>query len=121
MLNHSFTILPSAARTASVSKEIPNNGWRGLLIVVDVTALSATPAVTPQLEVKNEAGQWQAIWTAAAAITATGDYEYLLYPGASGGNFTQVAGIPVPLESRLVFTHGDADSITYSVRGHWLI
>lgn len=119
--NHSFTVLASAARTATVSKEIPNNGWRGLILCVNATAETATASVTPSLQAKNEAGEWQTIWTAAAAIEAVGTFTYLLYPGASGGNFTEVDGIPLPLELRLVMTHADADALTYSIRGHWLI
>jgi len=120
--NSSFEILTSAARTADVTSEQRNHSWRGIILIVDVTALSLTPIVTPNIRTKDEAGNFDnVLWTAAATITATGQFRYILYPGASGGNATEVDGIPLPLEWQLFMDHSDADSITYSVRGHYIV
>lgn len=98
----------------------PANKIRGIIINVDVTAETDTAEVTPSLEVMDGNGDWVAIWTAAAAISATGNVSYCLYPAALNGNFTEVDGIPLPNDFRLTFTHVDTDSITYSVVIHWL-
>lgn len=121
-VNKSETIFPSAARTAAPTSVVVDNiDWRGVILCLDVTAAAATPSITPQITARNEAGEWQAIWTAASAVTGTGDYEYCIYPGASGGNFTEVDGVPLPREIRIEVAHADADSITYSLRAHWII
>lgn len=110
------TILESVERTATpAAQRFTNLGYRGCIITVHCTAVTATPLITPEMRVPNAAGVMtaHAVWTAAAAIAGTGAYEYLLYPGAAGGNFTEVDGIPLPADFDLVFTHADADAATY--------
>jgi hypothetical protein len=120
-LHRKETLFAVAARTATVQKELRPLGARGLLLVIDVDTIAATPSVTPKLVLKDNADAFNIpFWTAAAAITATGQFTYLLYPGASGGNVTEVDGVPIPEEVLLEMTHGDADSITYGVYAHWL-
>ena len=62
-------------------------------------------------------GTYEEIWTAAAAITATGQYVYLLGLGGSGsaGDYDEAVNLRIPRTWRLVMTHADGDSITYSV------
>ena len=93
---------------------------RGCIMIVESTAETDTAIVTPSLEVPDGNGGWEAIWTAAATITSVTSTSYLWYPGASGGNLTEVDGIPMPVTGRFTFTHTDADSITYSVTIQWL-
>lgn len=121
--NGTLVIFAGVARTATVtSDEINNRGARGLLVVVNSTAITATPIVTPSLQAYDTASStWVTVWTAAATITTATTTTYMIYPGASGGNFTEVDGVPIPARFRLVFTHTDADSITYSVGAHLLI
>jgi hypothetical protein len=120
--NRSVTLLASAARTADTTAEFRNHDARGIILVVDVTAKGTAPSVTPNIMTKDEADNFDNIlWTASAAITATGQYRYIIYPGASGGSATQVAGIPLPLEWQLFMDHTNTDSITYSVRGHLIV
>jgi hypothetical protein len=116
-------LLASAARTAAIqSEEVKNAGeYRGILLIIDATALAATPGVTPNIQAYDPvSAAWYTVWTAAAAISATGDYTYLLYPGASGGNMTEVDAIPIPIWWRLSMTVADADSLTYSATAHML-
>tara|TARA_R110000751_G_scaffold77347_8_gene156025 strand:+ start:1282 stop:1587 length:306 start_codon:yes stop_codon:yes gene_type:complete len=99
-----------------------NCAYRGFIILMDATAETDTASVTPSLQVQDGNGDWNDFWTAAAAITAVGNYSYLIYPGATAtGNFTEVDGIPVPMRgSRLTFTHTDADPLTYSIVAYFL-
>ena len=116
--NVEATLLASAARTATtnVADQTNYNGKR-LLLVVDVTSITDTPSVTPSLQIKDSiSGDYITVWTAAAALTATGEVTYYFADGASGGSFTEIEPFGLPSRTwRVVMTHADADSITYSV------
>lgn len=122
--NHSFTLLASAARTASLTTTppSPNQDGKGVILTYDVTVVSGTsPTLQPNVRIKYEDAAFAVLWTAAANITATGKYNYVLYPGASGGNATEVDGIPLPLEWDLRdVIGGTSPSFTYSVRAHYI-
>lgn len=118
-LNRAFTILPSASSASDRSRELANAEARGLLAVVDVTAFSGLSLIVC-MDVKNEAGQWQEVYRDATEIFGTGDYEFLFYPGASGGNVHEAIPIPLPLECRFRVEHFGSTA-TYSVRGQWLV
>lgn len=122
------TLLSSAARTATPTPAAFTNEYhKGVLLIVDVTAGAATPSVTPEIEVQDPVtSSWLNWWVAAAAITSTSaaQYKYLLYPGANEtepATITEAVNIPLPRTLRLGMTHGDADSLTYSVAGIMLI
>lgn len=121
--NGDKTLLPALARTteATTAQQL-NYDARGILLLVDVTAVSgAGPSITPHIEAYDAAADdWFTIWTAAAAVTTVSENSYLLYPGASGGNMTEVDGIPLPFRWRLRMAVGSADSVTYSVGAHFL-
>lgn len=122
-MNGTLVVLASAARTATTNSEVFTNfGARGILLIVDATVEVDTAEVTPSLQAYDPlSGKYATIWTAAAAISAVGTATYLLYPGASDGNMTEVDGIPLPAQFRVVMTAADADSLTYSVGAHLLI
>ena len=113
--------LASTPRTATPSTaDRTNYNFRGLSILVDVTALADTPSVQITLEIKDTIGNYITIWTAAAAITnvtGTGQYAYLIYPTAENteGWTETVATVLGSRTYRVLLTHADADSITYSV------
>jgi len=110
-LNESHQLYASEARTASVtSSDKRNLGHRGIRVVIDVTAVSATPSVTPKIEGKTATGIYYTLFE-GAAITGTGKTEILVFPGYT----VTEANKFLPLVWRLVLTHADADSITYSV------
>lgn len=115
------TIYPLTATTATHSVPFTNAAnYRGIIMVVESTAETDTAEVTPSIEAPDGNGGWEAIWTAAAAISSVATTDYLIYPGASGGNYVEVDGIPMPRSGRFTFTHADADSLTYSVVVQWL-
>jgi hypothetical protein len=112
-------LLASAARTATPTVDMqytPN--IKRLLVFIDVTAVTATPSVTPAIVVDKPLPSATAADTAAvltgAAITATGNTILQVGPGLY--NVTNlVAGAIVPAKWSVTLTHGDSDSITYSV------
>lgn len=126
MPTRAAVLLASAARTTTVTSEQISSGGAGhLTLCIDVTALAATPAVTPAVQVQEiSGGAWKAIWTAAAAITdvtGTGTYLYAIGVGLLAsvpGGYTDVENVVLPPVFRIVLTHGDADSITYSASYH---
>ena len=121
--NSSFQLLASVLRSVNTTQlpQTPNHSWRGMMIVVDVTVRGGTHTITPGIRVKDENGDFNGVlWDAAAAIAATGEFVYVLYPGASGGNATEVDGVPVPLEWQYSDTHGGTADMTYSIRIHYI-
>jgi len=115
--NTEVTALASAARTATVnSADLTNYNARGVLVTLNVSAVTATPALTLSIEAKMGA-VYEALLTATTAVTATGIHSYLVYPGvgAASGDVVQVAGFPLPRTWRVTVTHGDTDSATYTV------
>lgn len=114
------TALASAARTTSTqSADLTNYNGRGVRVWLDVTAITATPSITLAIEGKDPAsGKYKTMLT-GAAVTTVSTNEYVVYPGV-----TETANVdastPLPRTWRVNVTHGDADSITYSV-GYCLI
>lgn len=118
-----ITVLASAARTATVTTGIQSKAMnvthRGVLIVIDVTAASATPSVVFTLQSNNSDGL---TWTddlASAAITGTGTTLLLAHPDAPDrANVSENTALGQ--KWRVKATHADADSITYSVKAYLL-
>lgn len=113
--NFDATVLASAARTATVaSADQTNYNGRGLHLVIDVTAITATPSVTFTIQGKDElSGEYYTI-LASAAITGTGTTVLRVFPGATAAGNT-VANDILPRIWRVNAVHADSDSITYSV------
>lgn len=109
------TLFASAARTATVNgDDITNLGWRGAHIVIDVTAIDATPSVVFTVQGKDRvSGKYYTI-LASAAITGTGTTVLRIYPDLTAAANTVVNDV-LPECFRVIATHADADSITYSV------
>jgi hypothetical protein len=116
--NHELTLLASAARTAQTGSDWQyNRNHLGMVLFVEVTAIVDTPIITPAIDVRDPISLTQfEIWSATTGINSTGNYRYLLFPGAAGtGSYTEVEQICVPRQWKLRMAHADADSITYSV------
>lgn len=115
-----ITILASAARTATPTAVAQGTaGYRGVHVVIDVTAVTATPSVVPTIDGYDDlSGKWYNLLT-GAAITATGTTVLKIYPGI-GTVANAAASDILPATWRVVMTHGDADSITYSVAANLL-
>jgi len=109
------TLLPSAARTASVTGDDQINlGHRGLHLVIDVTAAADTPSVVFTIQGKDRAsGKYYTI-LASAAITATGTTVLRVYPDLTAAANLVVNDV-LPECWRVIATAADADSLTYSV------
>lgn len=111
-------ILASAARTATLNSadQINYNG-RGVIITLDVTAVSATPSITLRIQHKdNESSAYENLLI-GAAVTAIGVHTYIVYPAvaAAAEDIVETIGFPLGRQWRVRVEHGDADSITYSV------
>lgn len=115
MSNLSGVALPSAARTTTTSSaDFVNLDSRGIVVVLDVTAITATPLLTLTIQGKDVAsGKYYTLLTGAVVGTVSTN-TYVLFPGVTETANVDVAG-PLPHTFRITVTHGDADSATYSV------
>jgi len=123
VIKRSLELLPSAARIASPSDiavqspiaNISEGTLKNLHIIIDVTAIAATPSVQPTLVATDPvSGKTYDLLASIAAITATGTTVLKL-----GKDIVAAAGLAaqdfIPENVTLKLTHADADSITYSV------
>lgn len=114
------TLLPSAARTATVTgADQVNLGHRGVHIVINTTAYTAAASVTVKIQGKSASGIYYDI-LAAAAISATGTLTLLVYPGATASANVSISDA-LPAVWRIVSTAADSKSVTYSVDADLLI
>ncbi len=113
--NTEVTILASAARTSSpANADITNHNGEAVDIIIDVTAISATPSVVFTVKGKDAlSGQYYTILT-SAAITGIGTTVLSIGRGLTAAANT-VANAILPRTFQVVPIHADADSITYSV------
>jgi len=86
-----------------------------LHLIIDVTSITLTPSVLFAIEALDPvSGKFYSLLATPAAITATGTTVLRL-----GQNIESVANLSqqdfIPETIRVTATHGDADSITYSV------
>lgn len=107
---------PSAARTATPTV-IPTFTGRGTGVKVRIksTAASATPSVVFTIEGWDPAvGEWFTLLASAAVVNGSTTIVMTLFPGA-----TVTANVSandfLPEKWRVVPTHADSDSITYTV------
>lgn len=100
------TVYASAARTATPATATFNVGYdTALRLVVDVTAIVTTPQITVTVDTFDVlSGKWVNVLT-MAAITTVSTNPSALVQGLSG-------------TVRVISTHLDADSITYSISAH---
>ncbi len=110
-------LLASVARTADVTTVAQRNEfYSGILVVVDVTAVAATPSVVPTFRYRDSVVAKQITLLAATALTGTGTAIYLIAPNAAAdGGITAAVAMTMPRDWDLFMNHADADSITYQV------
>lgn len=111
-------LLRSAARTATTYSEPQTNHYhRGVKVFIDCTAKGAedSPSVTFSIEEKDPlGGDYKTILTSAAVTDAvTAPVVLTVYPGCAAVT-NQVLDEPLPRTWRLLATHADTASITYS-------
>jgi hypothetical protein len=110
-----IALLASAARTATVASEAQGNeGYRGLHLIIDATAFSATPSIVFTIQGYSPVGDDYYTILASAAITGSGTTVLRVYPGLTA-SANLIANDVLPPLWRVNAVHGDADSITYSV------
>lgn len=112
--NTDITVLASAARTATLnSGDLTNYNGRGLHVVVDVTN-AGTGSITITIQGKDAlSGQYYTLLT-GAAVTTVSTNVYKVYPGLTAAA-NAVASDILPRTYRILMTHNNANSITYSV------
>lgn len=116
-----FEVLPSAARTATPDThefEITGRGYEynGLYLIIDVTAVTATPALTVTVDgVDRLSGKTFNLITSTVIATAVTTV-LKIAPGITVAANLAVA-LALPGIFRVTVSHGDADSATYSVSG----
>jgi len=109
-------VLGSEARTASVTAEASTRGEKGAVVVVDVTAVAATPSITVTIRGKDGSGEtWDIL--ASTAITTVSTTVLKVYPGLTAAANT-VANDVLPRQWEVAVVAADADEITYSVFAH---
>lgn len=106
-------VFVSAARTATETKTM-TTGCLGGVFIIDVTAVTATPSVVFTIRGCDPASDktWDIL--ASAAITGIGTTVLRIHPSLTAAANT-IAKDVLPQALSIVATHGDADSITYSV------
>ena len=116
--NVAYNASASAARTATLTTaDLLTYNWRGIIVTVNVTAVSGTGGLTPTIQLKCASGVYKALNATPTAITAVGTYTYAIAVGADATNtgHTQVSNSPLPRTFRINVAAGDASSYTYSV------
>ena len=110
-------VLASAARTATTYSDIFENDWHnGVKIFIDATAKADTPSVTFSIQERDPAGgKFHTVLTSAAITDVTSEPVVLVVSPGCAAVSNRVADEPLPREWRVVATHADADSLTYSV------
>jgi len=106
--NQSSTPLGLAPGTNAtrISGDQGNFNGKGIALHVKTANLAGAPTITPRIQWKDNSGNYNTIWTAAAAIAANGDKVYLLYPGAAdAAGWTEVKQTAVPRVFRVVLVY----------------
>ena len=110
-----FEVYASAARTATPdTQELEVAGYRGLHLIIDCTAASDTPSVVFTIQGVDRVSAKVYTILASAAITGTGTTILRVGPGLTA-SANVVANDVLPPVIRILATHADTDSLTYSV------
>ena len=105
------------AGVRSASSEIDdqcNAFWRGVDVVIDVTAVPGTDTVTFTIEGKDQASGKYYTLLASAALVATGTVVLRVYPGLAVA-VNASANAVLPRTWRVKVEHSAATDFTYSV------
>lgn len=121
MQNQQATLAQLLARSANADfGPFKNVYGRALIVIIDVTAVAATPSVVFTIRgVDRLSGKkWDIL--ASAAIIGTGTTVLRVSPElTSAANL--IAKDLAPEEFEVHAEHADADSITYSIGAHYLV
>jgi len=112
------SVYASAARTATpTAATVPVGRFKSLHLVIDVTAVTATPSVVCTVDgLDPVSGKYYNLLTSAALTDSGAPYTRVLKIGPGLPVTANLSANDVlPSTVRVTMTHGDADSITYSV------
>lgn len=89
----------NAAATGGNSADLSNTDWRGVNVVVNVTAITGTtPTLTVTIQGKDPvSGQYYNLATNASAINATGTFVFSVYPGGPTSTTSPLFSTASPL------------------------
>lgn len=119
--NTEGTVLPSAARTASInSADLVNYNARGVQVIIDATAIVATPSITVTIKGKDSLSGKYYTLLASAAITTVSTTLLTVYPGVTATANVAASQI-IPRTWRVEVVAADADSITYSIGVNYVV
>jgi len=108
-------VYSSSARTATpTAVTLGTQRARGLIVIIDVTAATATPSVVPTIDGVDPLSSNSYNILTGAAITAVGTVALRIEPSITAVS-NLAAGDVFPKDVVITMTHGDADSITYTV------
>lgn len=115
------TPYPSAARTATqTSPTIYTRNAKGVIATLVVTAKTGTPSITMALQAYDPASAtWISLLTSAAIATSPSTTTLTYAPGAATTANVSTPG-SLPDTVRILITHADGQSITYSVGLDWI-
>jgi len=128
--NTEKTVLPSGTRTASGnSADQTNFNARGVIVVIDITAVSGTFAAGEGLSISirgkdPSSGKYFVLLTDIGPYTAPGTYCMMVYPGATdaGAKITSENDIPLPRTWRVeYYISGTNPSFTFSVGASYIV
>lgn len=115
MYNSNLAVLIPAVRAATNnSAEQTNLTYRGVHVVVDVTAVPGIDTVTPKIQGHDAVSGKYYDLLVGAPIVATGTVVLKLYPGITAAANLAVSDVLPPVW-RVVMTHSAASNFTYSV------
>ena len=112
------TVYASAARTATpTAVTLPSGRYNYLNLVIDVTAVTATPSVVVTIDGLDPiSGKYTNILTSAASTDSGSPQTVVLKIGPGLPVTNNVSANAVLTDTlKVTVTHGDSDSITYSV------
>jgi len=115
-----IVVYPSAARTATppaVDLQVDTSNGRGLVLLIDVTAVGVTPSVVPTIDgVDLASGKTWNLLTGAALVAVVTRPLRVAPSLVAAANLT--AQDILPEKIRITMTHGNGITITYSVTAH---
>lgn len=111
-----YELLASAARTATPTiDDVVVPYGKTVTLIINITTGAATPAVTPSISGVTASGIAYTILT-GAQITSTSAAVVVMRVGQGVADVSNLgSSIPAPAKIRVAMTHGDADSLTYSL------
>lgn len=110
-----YTILESAARTASVdSADFVNVAGKGGHFIVDITSITLTPQITVSIQGKDPVSSEYYDILVSNPLSVVGTFKLTVFPGILDVAALKVADI-IPRVFRVSVSNVDADSITYSI------